>query len=123
MARWSSRTSSASGRLCILYSRYARRNPRYNVTFVTWKAKHACCFLIHTHSLGLLDLYEASGKERYLMLAIKLQGWQDRLFWDENNGGYFTSVADEHILLRSKDAQVGLLATSCYHRLLICISL
>lgn len=57
---------------------------------------------------GLLDLYEASGKEKYLILAIKLQRTQDDLFWDDNNGGYFTSVKDEHILLRSKDAQVHL---------------
>lgn len=57
---------------------------------------------------GLLDLYEASGKDKYLMLAIALQERQDGLFWDDDNGGYFTSVKDEHILLRSKDAQVRL---------------
>ena len=57
---------------------------------------------------GLLDLYEASGKDKYLMLAIALQERQDSLFWDDDDGGYFTSVKDEHILLRSKDAQVRL---------------
>ena len=42
------------------------------------------------------------------MLAIKLQQRQDDLFGDDEGGGYFTSVKDEHILLRSKDAQVYL---------------
>jgi hypothetical protein len=55
---------------------------------------------------GLLDLYEASGKEYYLLQAIRLQETQDRLFWDEKNGGYFTSVEDEYILIRQKDNQV-----------------
>jgi len=56
---------------------------------------------------GLLDLYEASGKEYYLLQAIRLQETQDRLFWDEKNGGYFTSVEDEYILIRQKDNQDG----------------
>lgn len=58
--------------------------------------------------IGLLDLYEASAKEKYLMLAFKLQDKMNELFWDESDGGYFTSAANEHILLRSKDAQVRL---------------
>lgn len=37
---------------------------------------------------------------------MKLQERQDGLFWDETDGGYFTSAKNEHILLRQKDFQV-----------------
>ncbi|WVW79178.1 hypothetical protein I302_101144 [Kwoniella bestiolae CBS 10118] len=54
---------------------------------------------------GLLDLYEASGKEQHALWAIELQLRQDELFWDEQGGGYFASAPDEHVLVRMKDAQ------------------
>src|SRR5207302_10174555 len=38
---------------------------------------------------GLLDLYEASFNVEWLKLASELQETQDRLFFDEKNGGYF----------------------------------
>ncbi|THH30560.1 hypothetical protein EUX98_g3628 [Antrodiella citrinella] len=56
---------------------------------------------------GLLDLYEASGKEQYISWAIRLQEKQDELFYDKENGGYYASAPDEHILIRMKDAQDG----------------
>ncbi|GBE89148.1 hypothetical protein BKA93DRAFT_862980 [Sparassis latifolia] len=56
---------------------------------------------------GLLDLYEASAKEEYMLWAIRLQEKQDDLFYDEKEGGYFASAPDEHILVRMKDAQDG----------------
>ncbi|KAI0777401.1 hypothetical protein BD413DRAFT_609765 [Trametes elegans] len=56
---------------------------------------------------GLLDLYEASTKEEYLLWAIGLQGKQDELFYDPEGGGYYASAPDEHILIRMKDAQDG----------------
>ncbi|PSS29549.1 hypothetical protein PHLCEN_2v2961 [Hermanssonia centrifuga] len=56
---------------------------------------------------GLLDLYEASGKEQYATWAIRLQEKQDELFYDKEDGGYFASAPDEHILVRMKDAQDG----------------
>ncbi len=53
---------------------------------------------------GLLDLYEASFDVQWLQLAEKLQATQDRLFWDEKGGGYFTSTGqDASILLRMKE--------------------
>ncbi len=53
---------------------------------------------------GLLDLYEASFDVQWLQLAEQLQATQDRLFWDERNGGYFTSTGgDANILLRMKE--------------------
>nr|MBA3543779.1 thioredoxin domain-containing protein [Chthoniobacterales bacterium] len=53
---------------------------------------------------GLLDLYEASFDVKWLQLAEQLQEAQDRLFWDERNGGYFTSTGDDpSILIRLKE--------------------
>src|SRR5947207_11077907 len=53
---------------------------------------------------GLLDLYEASFDIEWLKFAIQLQETQDRLFFDEKNGGYFsTSGKDASVVLRMKD--------------------
>jgi uncharacterized protein len=53
---------------------------------------------------GLLDLYEASFDVEWLKFATQLQETQDRLFFDEKNGGYFTtSGKDVSVLLRMKD--------------------
>jgi uncharacterized protein len=53
---------------------------------------------------GLIDLYEASFDIEWLKFAIELQETQDRLFFDEKNGGYFsTSGKDSSIPLRMKD--------------------
>jgi hypothetical protein len=53
---------------------------------------------------GLLDLYEASFEIRWLQFAIELQQTQDRLFFDEQNGGYFSGTGkDPSILLRMKE--------------------
>ncbi|MEO6870893.1 MAG: thioredoxin domain-containing protein [Chthoniobacterales bacterium] len=53
---------------------------------------------------GLLDLYEASFDVQWLQLAEQLQATQDRLFWDDKSGGYFTSTGkDASILLRMKE--------------------
>src|SRR5207247_9238472 len=50
---------------------------------------------------GLLDLYEASSDIELLRLATELQETQDRIFFDEKNGGYFsTSGKDERVFLR-----------------------
>jgi hypothetical protein len=57
---------------------------------------------------GLLDLYEASFDVEWLKFAIQLQETQDRLFFDEKNGGYFsTSGKDERVFLRMKDDNDG----------------
>ncbi len=53
---------------------------------------------------GLLDLYEASFDVSWLQFAIELQETQDRLFLDEERGGYFSSTGqDATILLRMKE--------------------
>jgi uncharacterized protein len=57
---------------------------------------------------GLLDLYEASFDVRLLSWAIRLQQMQDHLFWDQKQGGYFTtSGQDRSILLRTREAYDG----------------
>jgi len=53
---------------------------------------------------GLLDLYEASFDVEWLKFARELQETQDRLFFDEKQGGYFsTSGKDKSVVLRMKD--------------------
>jgi uncharacterized protein YyaL (SSP411 family) len=53
---------------------------------------------------GLLDLYEGSFDVEWLKFAVELQETQDRLFFDEKSGGYFTtSGKDSSVLLRMKD--------------------
>src|SRR5438309_2170435 len=57
---------------------------------------------------GLVDLYEASFDVEWLKFAVQLQETQDRLFFDEKNGGYFsTSGKDESVFLRMKDDNDG----------------
>ena len=57
---------------------------------------------------GLLDLYEASFDVEYLKFAIQLQETQNRLFFDEKNGGYFSnSGRDTSVFVRKKDDNDG----------------
>src|SRR5207245_5945278 len=57
---------------------------------------------------GLLDLYEASFDVEWLKFATELQQTQDQMFFDEKNGGYFsTSGKDESVFLRMKDDNDG----------------
>jgi hypothetical protein len=57
---------------------------------------------------GFLDLYEASFDAEWLKFAVELQETQDRLFFDEKNGGYFsTSGKDKNVFLRMKDDNDG----------------
>jgi uncharacterized protein YyaL (SSP411 family) len=53
---------------------------------------------------GLLDLYGASVDIEWLKFAIELQETQDRLFFDEKSGGYFSTTGkDTSVVLRMKD--------------------
>ena len=57
---------------------------------------------------GLLDLYEATFSINWLQWAIQLQALMDRLFWDVEAGGYFSSAeGDPHLLLRMKEDYDG----------------
>ncbi|KAF8468349.1 hypothetical protein BDZ91DRAFT_812087 [Kalaharituber pfeilii] len=53
---------------------------------------------------GLLSLYEATSKVKYLQWASLLQDKQIELFWDKDAGGFFsTSNAATDLILRLKD--------------------
>jgi uncharacterized protein YyaL (SSP411 family) len=53
---------------------------------------------------GLLDLYETSFDVQWLKFAVELQETQDRMFFDQGTGGYFsTSGGDKSVFLRLKD--------------------
>jgi len=57
---------------------------------------------------GLLELYEATFDVKYLHLAISLNEDMIRLFWDDEEGGfYFTADTDENILVRTKKIYDG----------------
>ncbi|CAK1596294.1 unnamed protein product [Parnassius mnemosyne] len=57
---------------------------------------------------GLLNLYEASLDLYWLNWARELQYKQNELFWDNENGGYFTcSTSDSTVVLRLKEDQDG----------------
>jgi uncharacterized protein YyaL (SSP411 family) len=56
---------------------------------------------------GLLDLYEADFDTGHLSWAHNLQQMQNRLFWDDNTGGYFDTAPgqDPHVFLRNKTGE------------------
>ena len=57
---------------------------------------------------GLLDLYETTFDVGWLEWAASLQSMQDRLFWDEAQGGYFATTGhSSDILIRMKDDYDG----------------
>ncbi|KAH9514406.1 spermatogenesis-associated protein 20 [Bulinus truncatus] len=57
---------------------------------------------------GLLDLYEACFDDSWLAWAEELQTKQNELFWDDEDGGYFTSPAEDNsLVLRLKNDQDG----------------
>eukprot|EP00871_Galdieria_phlegrea_P001816 jgi/Galph1/2635/GphlegSOOS_G1315.1 len=59
----------------------------------------------YAHTIhAFLSLYQVTGEAEWLQLALLLQTTQDSIFYDNINGGYFsTSSESEHILLRRKD--------------------
>jgi len=57
---------------------------------------------------GLLALYEATGHDRWLDLALRHQARQDEEFWDESDGGYFATADDaESLIVRPKPEYDG----------------
>lgn len=55
---------------------------------------------------GLLDLHEATLQTEWLRWAEELQLRQDKLFWDDEGGGYFCSdPSDITVLLRLKEGE------------------
>jgi hypothetical protein len=57
---------------------------------------------------GLLELFQADPDPRWLEWALALQERQDTLFWDETEGGWFsTTGTDPSVLLRMKEEYDG----------------
>ena len=57
---------------------------------------------------GLLELFQADGDAAWLEWALELQRAQDERFWDEEDGGWFsTTGADPTVLLRLKEDYDG----------------
>src|SRR3954467_7613535 len=57
---------------------------------------------------GLLELFQADPQPMWLEWAIALQRRQDELFWDEQNGGWFsTTGSDPSVLMRMKEDYDG----------------
>ncbi len=57
---------------------------------------------------GLLELFQADGDSAWLEWAVTLQRRQDELFWDEADGGWFSTTGrDKTVLLRMKEDYDG----------------
>jgi uncharacterized protein len=57
---------------------------------------------------GLLELFQADGEPDWLRWAIQLQDRQNALFWDDAEGGWFsTTGTDASVLLRLKEDYDG----------------
>jgi uncharacterized protein YyaL (SSP411 family) len=57
---------------------------------------------------GLLDLYQADFDVRWLTWAVSLQEEQNRLFWDDKDGGYFdVASSDSSLLSRTREGYDG----------------
>jgi uncharacterized protein YyaL (SSP411 family) len=57
---------------------------------------------------GLLELFQADGDASWLEWASALQRRQDELFWDPNDGGWFSTTGkDDSVLLRLKEDYDG----------------
>ncbi len=57
---------------------------------------------------GLIELYEATHRVRYLKTAIELNGLMLAHFWDEEKGGLFFAADDsERLIVRKKEAYDG----------------
>ncbi len=57
---------------------------------------------------GLLELFQAGGGVEWLSWARQLQQRQDELFWDDVDGGWFSTTGnDPSVLLRAKEDHDG----------------
>jgi len=57
---------------------------------------------------GLLELFQAGGDPVWLDWARELQATQNRLFWDDEDGGWFSTTGDDPtVLLRLKEDYDG----------------
>lgn len=88
---------SPEGRLYVRYREGEAAHSGYldDYAFVIW---------------ALIELYEATFRNEYVEYALELTREQQRLFWDENKGGFFfTGVDQANLVARSKELYDGAL--------------
>ena len=57
---------------------------------------------------GLIELYQATFNEKYILEAVRLSDYQLKYFWDYDSGGFFfTSNKSEKLLIRNKEIYDG----------------
>jgi uncharacterized protein YyaL (SSP411 family) len=57
---------------------------------------------------GLIELFQATGHAHWLEWALEVTDVQTRLFWDERDGGWFSTTGeDRSVLLRIKEDYDG----------------
>jgi hypothetical protein len=56
---------------------------------------------------GALELFQADGDPGWLEWAIALHDRQDELFWDEEEGGWYSTTGEDPLLLRLKEDHDG----------------
>ncbi|HJS59010.1 MAG TPA: thioredoxin domain-containing protein [Vicinamibacteria bacterium] len=61
---------------------------------------------------ALVELHDATGESAWLDEACRLHDEQDRRLWDEAGGGYFNAGDDPRLLVRSKAAHDGAVASA-----------
>jgi uncharacterized protein YyaL (SSP411 family) len=73
------------------------------------KARHRAYLEDYSFMIAaLLDLFEADADQTWLEEAIRLQALLDKHYWDQKNGGYFTTAHDAEVLLsREKPSYDG----------------
>jgi uncharacterized protein YyaL (SSP411 family) len=82
----------------VLYRRY-----RDGRAAISGYAEDYACLVF-----GLLELFQADANPAWLEWALTLQGILDQRFWDENQGGWFSTTGhDATVLLRLKDDYDG----------------
>ena len=66
-------------------------------------------FIIH----ALIELYETTFDQQYLVTALNLNGYFFKHFWDTKNGGFFTvSDTAEALIIRKKEIYDGAIPSS-----------
>jgi uncharacterized protein YyaL (SSP411 family) len=56
---------------------------------------------------GLLALYQVTGEKRWLKRAVALTERMLRQFWDEDDGGFFSTASDTELWIRKKEIADG----------------
>jgi uncharacterized protein YyaL (SSP411 family) len=79
-----------------------RRYRRGDAAIAGYADDYACLVF------GLLELFQADGDPQWLRWAVTLRRRQDELFWDADEGGWFSTAGDDaSVILRLKEDYDG----------------